>query len=90
MFVGVRVLRACTGTSRDTLVQQERVDAKKVSSRNFSNVLALSFGAACANCLQVGAIFNIKLFFSACVCVFGHVGKIIQGLCHECGFILVE
>lgn len=90
MFVGVRVLRACTGTSRDTLVQQERVDAKKVSSRNFSNVLALSFGTACANCLQVGAIFNIKLFFSACVCVFGHVGKIIQGLCHECGFILVE
>lgn len=69
MFVGVRVLRACTGTSRDTLVQQERVDAKKVSSRNFSNVLAQSFGTACANCLQVGAIFNIKLFFSACVCL---------------------
>lgn len=38
-----------------------------------------------------GRFLPLNFFFQlVCVCVFGHVGKIIQGLCHECGFILVE
>lgn len=59
--------------------------------QEFLDVLALGFGTACTNCLQVEAIVAIKPFFwEGSACVFGHMGKIIQGLCHECGFILVE
>ena len=36
-----------------------------------------------------GRFLPLNLFFLL-VCVFGHMGKIIQGLCHECVLILVE
>ena len=56
--------------------------------QEFLDVLALGFGTAHANCLQVEAIVTIKpLIVWFCV---WRVGEIIQGLCHECGLILVE
>lgn len=48
--------------------------------QEFLDVLALGFGTTCTNCLQVEAIVTINV----------RVGTIIQGICHVCGFILVE
>lgn len=95
---GLDFTQACSGTNKDALVQWERLPMPESFIQKFLDVFAFwGFGNRRANCLQVGAVVTVKtliitiiiLFFRSS-CVFGHVGKIIQGLCHECGFFLVE
>lgn len=59
-----------------TETQQSNRDVLMLKNFIELNVLALDFHTACIICL----------FFLGSACVFEHVGKVIQVLCHECGF----